>query len=125
MAESDPNPFDEIDAELREKFELLGTQMDDKVREWIGIDVGFAKGRIVRSKPGEHPRKETGRLQGSFDNEATLEDGVIKVTVFTDVPYAIFLQNGTSKMAKRPIIDGLLELFDPQLDDIVTEALAD
>jgi hypothetical protein len=121
---ADDNPFDDIERDLRPRMDDLGAKMEAQVRDWIGVPVGRSGGHIIRSQPGEHPRRETGRLRGSIDHATDSQNGIITVTIDSDVFYAPLLENGTSKMAKRPILTGLLELFEPQLEEIVAEVVA-
>lgn len=72
-----------------------GTGRDGKGR--------FKKGTIYgaeRSKPGEPPRKQYGRLRGSVAHE--VDEGSLAARVGTNVLYGRWLELGTSRMAARP-----------------------
>lgn len=73
------------------------------MRQLISVQVGGTPSKPVRSKPGEPPRRETGRLQSLVDY--TVDQNPRDVYAFTlsdDAPYASYLENGTPTMAKRP-----------------------
>jgi HK97 gp10 family phage protein len=52
------------------------------------------------SKPGQPPRKQTGRLQGSITYE--IDPAKMTARVGTNLIYGKYLELGTRKMAKRP-----------------------
>jgi hypothetical protein len=107
--------FDDIAAEMGPALSGVGAAMVETIQEFISIDVQRAKGRVIRSAPGEHPRRDTGRLFGSIAQDVEREGDLFTITVDTDTPYAPYLEFGTSKMAIRPIFDGMLERFEPIL----------
>lgn len=86
----------------------IGLKKDGKdllflVRDRLRIPVGRDKhGVTVRSKPGESPRKETGRLQSSIEwrVEKTGTDRFL-MRVFSDVFYAE-LEYGMPPIKARP-----------------------
>lgn len=57
------------------------------------------------SAPGEYPAKDTGALQASIDTARTPDS----VQIGTGEFYAIFLRNGTRKMARRKMSDNALQ----------------
>lgn len=61
-----------------------------------------ASGR--RSQPGQFPARQSGALLASLDYIATADE----MTVGTNVFYAVFLRNGTRKMARRAMSDNAL-----------------
>lgn len=74
-------------------------------REAPGRDKGgrFTKAKIYgadRSKPGEPPRKQYGRLRGSVAHE--VDAGSLTARVGTNLLYGRWLELGTSRMAARP-----------------------
>lgn len=58
------------------------------------------KTQYTASAPGEPPANRTGRLSGSW--QIGYSPGVGRVG--TNVKYIIFLEKGTAKMAKRPLM---------------------
>lgn len=85
---------DKITAELLDrterKFEEFGKLIADDLRELLSVPVGRnSSGRvIIRSKPGEAPRMETGRLRGSVQDVVYRAAGRVRLVVATHTPYA-------------------------------------
>lgn len=63
---------------------------------------GRMYGKHRASAPGEFPAVDTGNLVGSW--KIIKSDLGMTAKIFTDVPYAKFLDDGTSKMKPRPMI---------------------
>lgn len=70
----------------------------------IGIPVERTTGRIVRSSPGEPPRKDSGDLWNSLQaTEVVFISNEIDIFIFTTVPYAKWLEEGTDRgLEPRP-----------------------
>jgi len=103
---SDP-VTDEIMARILAQAEqVMGEMAEDAaqdMRDLISVPVSRTKGKVIRSAPGEPPRKDSGALQASV--KATVdqhEKDKVVATVTTDVPYDVYLRDGTKKMAPRP-----------------------
>ncbi|WP_426163096.1 HK97-gp10 family putative phage morphogenesis protein [Sandarakinorhabdus sp. DWP1-3-1] len=68
----------------------------------ISITRGSISGKNhVPSAPGDAPNNDTGVLANNIE---TVQTGPLKVTVSSNAPYSIELENGTSKMAARPFM---------------------
>jgi len=59
------------------------------------------------SRPGEPPRRRTGRLSGSIAHEVDRDR--LRARVGTNLVYAKFLELGTCRMAARPFLRPALE----------------
>ncbi|MGY3615668.1 hypothetical protein [Bradyrhizobium sp. USDA 10063] len=57
------------------------------------------------SAPGAWPNIRTGRLKGSIRTEVTNDS----MTIGSNMPYSIYLRNGTSRMARRKMSDDALK----------------
>jgi hypothetical protein len=79
----------------------------ETTREALSIPVGREKGRIIRSNPGENPRKEEGDLQKSIQQEVIEEGGEIVGDFFTTDEKAPWLNFGREdgSLAPRPFWD--------------------
>jgi hypothetical protein len=76
------------------------------IKDLIGIPVEKQGGTIIRSQPGEAPRKEYGDLQNSIQaTEPVYLDGVIDIFIFTDEQKAAWLNDGTPRILPRPFWD--------------------
>lgn len=65
MAESSPNPFDAIADDLADLAREFSRRVEARVQENLSVPVEYVGGGVIRSKEGEHPRRETGNLRGS------------------------------------------------------------
>lgn len=57
------------------------------------------------SAPGSPPHMRTGELFAGVGGEVVSSQDFIELTLFDDVHYAIYLEEGTSKMAARPFFN--------------------
>lgn len=91
--------------ELAETFEATGGEMVADIRNDISVPVQYLRKpyRIVRSKPGESPRRETGDLWRGVQMEVDRPDPEsVSLEVFCTVLYGKYLETGTDKMERRP-----------------------
>jgi hypothetical protein len=76
--------------------------------------------RVIRSQPGESPRKETGDLQASVQHAVEADADVYTLEVYSDCPYAPHLERGTDQIARRPAWEPAVEAaIDAHLDRLV------
>lgn len=78
--------------------------MKADVQKRIGIPVQRTKGKTVRSKPGEPPRKDTGRLQASAAAQTVDATRSVQGSVSVSTPYAKRLNDEMN----RPIFGSTL-----------------
>jgi hypothetical protein len=72
-------------------------------KQLISVPVQRTGNRVIRSRPGQPPRKDTGRLHGSVKGVAAkVGKDRVEGKVTTATPYDQFLEKGTSKMSRRP-----------------------
>lgn len=97
--------FDRIAASAERSMKPVLDDMAQQVRDRIGIPVDKSRRPWIRSKPGEPPRKDTGRLQTSTATQ-TLEGGdSVQGSVSVSTPYAKRLNNEMN----RPIYGQILQ----------------
>jgi hypothetical protein len=77
---------------------------------------GMVFGHAV-SAPGEPPRKQTGRLQGSIAWEMVSK---ILARVGTNVKYGKWLERGTNRMKARPWLGRSLVEMGPKIKRLIT-----
>lgn len=111
--------FDAIASDVAEAMDRVGQQIVDEIKNDLSVPVEYKKGPrggtiIVRSKPGEHPRKETGKLQEGIEHRIERNGADVILTVGDDVFYAVPLEN-----IDRPITEGGEERF----EDLVVSAV--
>ncbi len=77
-------------------------------------------GSYTASAPGQPPARRSGALRGSWNGSVSGGGGgggvSITVKLETNLFYAGFLENGTSKMAPRPMIKPISEKAMPKLE---------
>lgn len=116
--------FFEIANDMASAFDRAGEQIEAAVKDDLSVPVEIKTGPrggkiIVRSKPGEHPRKETGKLQAGVTH-SVIRDGVNCTLIVNDpVNYAGFLDPGLN----RPIVTGLDERWTDAVEDSAANAV--
>jgi hypothetical protein len=78
------------------------------------------------SSPGEPPRKQTGRLQGSITWELSrrgLFGRGLMARVGTNLEYGRYLENGTRRMRPRPWLKRSLDAVRPQIKMILSRPM--
>ena len=97
---------DSINADFNERFgstmENLTLIMRDEMRELIGIQVVYQGAEVIRSLPGEPPRREFGNLQNSQMIETTISQDRIEGILYTDNIIGAYLEHETGTISPRP-----------------------
>ncbi|HEV7297934.1 MAG TPA: hypothetical protein VGN72_01110 [Tepidisphaeraceae bacterium] len=103
------------------------------VREAVSVPVGYAQGprggvMVVRSLPGEAPRKERGVYRDSWQQEVAVDGDRVEGTVFTDDIRGLWFAEGTkvggvTRMAPRPHGEQQFNEVAPSLPARVAENL--
>src|SRR6185437_14089612 len=93
--------------ELETEFDAIGGEIVGDIRDAISVPVAYQRGRIIRSKPGEPPRYETGNLWRHVLMEVTADrsEMTVRLDVYVDddaAPYGLWLETGTVHMDERP-----------------------
>ena len=112
--------LDDIARDIASAQQVAAQAIVDDVKQRVSIPVDKSTTPWTRSKPGEPPRKDTGRLQSSIQAE-TLNTGDQIATSINpgDVPYAERLQ---MEMA-RPIFERVLDEHTDDLLDRIAQAI--
>ena len=83
------------------------------------------KGRRRRhraSAPGEPPANLTGRLRRGYDFQV---HGFARMSIVNKVPYALFLELGTRRIAPRPHVSVAIRNTQREVENILNEAAKD
>jgi hypothetical protein len=109
------NPADAItDAlaeDMRVAFDAIGQELEDRFRELVSVPVEYEGKRVIRSKPGERPRLETGRYQESFRHTTNVDGDKVRTEAGTTDKRGAFFTAGTSRMKPRPHAEQVREEF--------------
>lgn len=94
------------------------------------VPVVRTRGRVIRSRPGQPPRRETGRLQASHRTQIEGEGDAVRGVLFNvarserGAPYPAYLERGTSRMAARPTYGPVGRAVSPIAAELVSRAVA-
>lgn len=116
----------EITVTVTTKSDGINAHIDDAtITAWIEERLNDARNRFItsmgsggHSAPGAYPNQQTGALASSVDSEMT---GAREGHLFSDIEYAGYLAEGTSKMAKRKMLwEAMTETIDerPETDQL-------
>jgi hypothetical protein len=83
----------------------LGPAVEADIVELVSVPVQYAGSEVIRSRPGEPPRRETGIYRDSIrheviDGEAGPDSATLHL--FTNSVIGTYLEYGTSAMKPRP-----------------------
>lgn len=122
---------DEVDAimedlheRLRRGMEELSLAVVEKTRDTLSVPVERDGSHVIRSAPGESPRKDSGDLYNSISNSGVQDtDDGVSDEVGSDVWYAYNLQHGTDKVAARPYLDKVVDEVGPNAAEFVAREM--
>jgi hypothetical protein len=122
-------PADEIMGSVTDQIESVMVKAGEAaaldLQGMLSIPVQKVGKRIVRSKPGESPRSETGRLLRTVADEVTRPArDQIALVISTSTAYDQFLVSGTSRMAPRPFDKILEKKWAPIIEDRLRSKLS-
>jgi hypothetical protein len=109
----------DLKADIAEEYRVLAGEIERYVIDLISVPVAHGRGFVIRSAPGEPPRRDVGGLVASIHSEVIEgADGpdTITLSVYSDSPVATFLEYGTAVMAARPFLG---PAFDFWADEVV------
>lgn len=101
----DDDLFDRIAASVERAIQPVLDDIAQQTRDRIGIPVDKSTRPWTRSKPGEPPRKDTGKLQTSTATQTLDANSEVRGSVSVDTPYARRLNSEMS----RPIFGAILD----------------
>lgn len=104
-------------------MDQLGASMATTLKNIVAVPVERTKGRVIRSKPGEAPRRDTGAYQESITHATTESGNTIRTESGSPRKLADWLQHGTNRMAPRNHYDRLREQIAPEVVDRIRQNL--
>ncbi len=102
---------------LEERTVITTRMYADKVRENISVPVLDTGTEVIRSKPGEYPRLESGDLRRSIKQRVVKRRGQIWGEVWTELDYGLVLEY--SKRLDRSFIERTWEEIWPKMEKIL------
>lgn len=111
--------FDRIGARVESVVKQKLDGMRDDVQKRISVDVERRGGKVIRSQPGEPPRRDTRKLYASTTSEVIRAGDVVSGAVSVDTPYAQRLNNEMN----RPIFGQTLANNVDAIRDAVRESI--
>jgi HK97 gp10 family phage protein len=75
------------------------------------------------SAPGEPAASDTGRLVKSFLSKITKENDRIVLTINSDQPHFKWVEQGTTKMEKRPVVPPAVKNMTPQIIRLIAQEI--
>lgn len=106
-------------------IERAAIVVENRARELLSIEgtgriEGKQHGPIERSKPGEPPRKQTGRLRASVTREVSEKD--MEARVGTNVKYGKYLELGTKRgILPRPWLRRALAEMQVRVNELLSQ----
>lgn len=102
------DPFEKLSQVVADGLREYGGELHDQVQQNLSVPVEYARGPrggtiVIRSKPSEHPRRETGGLLETITDEVTAEGDQARLMLSSDHPGAGHLQDTLD----RPIFSNL------------------
>lgn len=113
--------WDTVDSNIEVGLHPLGEKIVETIKADLSVPVEYMtrpRGgiHIIRSKSGEHPRRETGKLQAGVDHFVFQSGSIVGLNVYDPVNYARYLDPGMN----RPIVTGK----DEEFADLFTAVIA-
>ena len=101
---------EDLDRDLQTRaekaFRQLAVEVRDDTKRLVRRQVQYLRVgkrvRVIRSKPGQPPRRETGDYQDSIQSAVTVEADRITASIYTNSKIGVYLEHGTEKMESRP-----------------------
>lgn len=105
------------------KLKAAGDHLLAKTKDNISIDVvRLAGGKVIRSKPGEYPRRDTKRLQQTLRGALDLK--ALEARVESPMDYALKLEAQGVKGGDRPWLTRTLQEELPTIQAIMDRPIA-
>lgn len=128
QASPSSNPADAITDALTEDFRVamdaIGQHLEDRFRDLVSVPVEYEGKRVIRSKPGEPPRTETGKYHGSFRHVTSVDGDRVRTVAGTSDVRGAYFTAGTSRMKPRPHAERVREEFMESGERLIQSALS-
>lgn len=117
--------FPQIVADLATESRAIAEKIVGDVKDRIGVPVEYVTGPrggtiVIRSKRGEPPRKEKGKLSDGVTSDVIVTDNQVAAAVYDEVSYSEPLEDELD----RPILTDLLDTYEDYIADGLARAAA-
>lgn len=85
----------------------ISREMEASIKESLNIPVERKEGKLIRSKAGNPPRRQTGRLRESIESKVEVSYHTVRLTAGDlggKAPYALYLEYGSVSILPRPFL---------------------
>lgn len=114
----------DINGSAEQAYRAVGPEVEAYAVQLVSVPVGRQGSKIIRSKPGEPPRKETGGVAGGIGHEVRRDaEDQPTLIVYAIGAVAGYLTDGTSRMAKRPFMEPTFDRWAEPVCDRVADAV--
>lgn len=104
----------------------LGRDIVAELRDVIGVRVQRVGSEVIRSEPGEPPRRDSSKLYDSLRSHVQRDSATsAALSVSTDVEYAAWLEEGTGRMEARPWWAVTFGRIGPYIKDKLSDHLSE
>mgnify|MGYP001573650739 CR=1 FL=1 len=86
--------------QLRNRIQVAGRYLQALVKQNISVSVSYSGNKVIRSRPGEYPRIEFGKLRDSI--KLTYDAGGLAFLVSINVDYGVRLE--TDRKMRRSFL---------------------
>jgi hypothetical protein len=114
---------EKVQKAFRKALTIVANEMKSDFVKMTGKPVTVWRGRVIRSQPGEAPRKESGRFNRSFHFRTSASPNRDAMEMWSDDPKFPHLELGTKYMAARPSFKLLWEKWKTKLKPRVREVM--
>ena len=122
------NPADAMHAHLMERLrgamDRIGAGLAEDIRESVSVPVGRSGGKVVRSKAGEPPRRETSGYRATIRHATRVEGDRVVTEAGTSEELGEWLEKGTGTMAARPHYEPARRRLAAQMPGILKQELS-
>ena len=126
--------MDDVGDALETALEAIGIHLEGEAKEELSntpkrIDTGLLRNSITYALDGEAPadtsyHADSGGGSGSYSGTAPKESGNNRsVMIGSNVSYAIYVHEGTSRMAPNRFLKNAVERNKDQIDEYIKNAL--
>ncbi len=116
--------FDRIEESVQREYEEVAWEMTADLMTSLSVQVEYIGGYVIRSKPGEAPRREFGDLIRSVDFATSRVNALVRLDVFSTSMISVYLNEGTDRIAPRPHWQPLIDNWRDQLLPRTASAVA-